>query len=83
MEVTPELARVLRAKAEEAGSNSEALGVPEVTLEPLHPGVDDPEFARYFVAQLPDEATAEEAVRRLRARPGVVSAYVKPSGEPP
>jgi hypothetical protein len=83
VEVTPELARLLRDEPEAFGRHDDVLGLPEITLEPLHPGVEDPEFARYFVAQLPDEATVEDAIRRLRERAGVVSAYVKPGGEPP
>ena len=54
-----------------------------VELQPMHPGVRDPQLARYFVLEVPDSATAEQAIARLRGTPSVEAAYVKPAAEPP
>jgi hypothetical protein len=82
VEVTPELARALRRETTVEEERA-AVGEPQLTLEPLHPGVDDPALACYFVVRLPEAGPAEDVVKRLRERPGVRSAYLKPAGEPP
>ena len=53
-----------------------------VTISPQHPGVRDPTLSRYFVAQLPERATAEQLVSELLAVPEVESAFLKPDEEP-
>jgi len=53
-----------------------------VELAPQHPGVDDPELARWFVAALADRAAAERLVAELLRAPGVEAAFFKPGAEP-
>jgi hypothetical protein len=52
-------------------------------LEPMHPGVVDPELSRFFVLEVPDRQTAERAAVRMQQSPSVESAYWKPMDEAP
>ncbi|MBA2515532.1 MAG: hypothetical protein H0V26_14590 [Solirubrobacterales bacterium] len=54
-----------------------------VALRPLHPGVDDPALATFYVADAPDADAAEALRRDLVDLPGVQAAYVKPPDAPP
>jgi len=49
-----------------------------VAIEPMHPDVDDPDLAQYFIVQVPDSTAAEEVIKRLRNCEAVESAYIKP-----
>jgi hypothetical protein len=52
------------------------------TLVPQHPGTDDPELARWYVAEVEDPAAAQRLADELLGTPGVDAAYVKPGDEP-
>jgi hypothetical protein len=58
----------------------EELGV---VLEPLHPGVDDDDMARFFMIQMPDSTMAERVIARLRLSDSIEAAYLKPTDEAP
>lgn len=60
----------------------EALGV---GLEPMHPGIDDPELATYFTVEVPDddEEIAAQVLVVLSESALVDAAYVKPPDELP
>lgn len=61
----------------------EVLSELQVTLQPLHPGVDDPELGRQFYVSVPHEQQAEEIAERLRQSGVVEAAYVKPPDAAP
>ena len=54
-----------------------------VTLEPLHPGVEDAQLARQFRVRVAGRAAAAEVAERLRAARAVEGAYVQPPQGPP
>ena len=58
----------------------EAFGL---TLEPMHRDTDDPTLQSYFVVEVPDHATAQRVMARLRQLEAVEAAYVKPPDELP
>jgi hypothetical protein len=80
-----EAARLLGRPGAAAGPPGAADAVARragVELAPQHPGVDDRELARWFVAALPDRAAAERLVSELLSAPGVEAAFFKPGAEP-
>jgi transcriptional regulator with XRE-family HTH domain len=86
VQVSPEVAQVLRGESSptpETQTLSEMAKDLGVSLEPLHPGVDDPLLARFFTFQLPDRAASERAFERLLRLKGVEAAYAKPPDEMP
>ena len=58
----------------------EAFGL---TLEPMHRDTDNPSLQSYFVLEVPDDATAQRVMDRLRQSEAVEAAYVKPPDELP
>jgi hypothetical protein len=52
-------------------------------LEPVHPGVEDPLLASYFMAEVPDSTTAEWVIIHLRKSKAIEAAYRKPTDELP
>ena len=54
-----------------------------LTLEPMHRGVDDPTLQSYFVVEAPDSNTAQCVIDRLQQTDGIEAAYIKPAGELP
>ena len=48
------------------------------TLAPVHPGTGDPALASYFSVDVPDQATADRLLARLRQSDVIEAAYVKP-----
>jgi hypothetical protein len=68
-----------RAAAGPVQSTTQAAGA---RLVPQHPGVDDAQLARFFVADVPDPGDAERLAETLRALDEVDGAYVKPAEEP-
>jgi hypothetical protein len=54
-----------------------------VAIEPMHPGVDDPELARWFYAEIADPDRASALSERLRELPSVDAAYITPPEGPP
>lgn len=80
-----EAALLLRHHDADVPAASSVLGVARqagATIAPQHPGVQDSTLASYFLAQVPERATAERLVTVLLAVPGVESAYLKPDEEP-
>jgi hypothetical protein len=49
-----------------------------VTLEPMHPGVEDPSLASFFMLEVADLASAERVIARLQGCEAVEAAYLKP-----
>lgn len=78
-----------RALQSPAPSTSESRAVLDaarelgVALTPVHPGSQDPALVGVFRVDVPDLATAERVVTRLRQIPAVESAYLKPADELP
>jgi len=52
-------------------------------LAPQFGGAADPDLARYFVAEVPPTADAEQAAEALRRLREVDAAYVQPEPSPP
>lgn len=63
----------LREAAAEAG----------VAIQPMHPGVLDPELAGWFYADVEDPDRATALTDRLRTLASVEAAYVTPPEGPP
>jgi hypothetical protein len=81
--LTPPAAAAMRGKWSTVESNlRETLDELGVQLEPLHPGVSDPDLAGQFFASV-DDASAEAVCIRLRGHAAVEAAYTKPAGSPP
>lgn len=68
------------AESQELNQITDQLGV---TLEPIHPGTEDPELTRHFTVEAPDQSTAERVIARLRQSKAVEAAYVKPPDATP
>ncbi|MFQ5633093.1 MAG: hypothetical protein ACE5I1_30360, partial [bacterium] len=49
-----------------------------VTLEPMHPGTDNPQLVRYFYIEIPEPLTAEQVIAQLRQSKAIEAAYQKP-----
>jgi hypothetical protein len=58
----------------------EQLGV---TMEPMHPGTEDPNLMSYFVLEVADQETAQRVIDCLRHMEATEAAYVKPHDEFP
>lgn len=67
--------QVAHSEADELARRLQARGL---SLKPMHPGVDDPQLASYFLLEVPEEDTAEEVMRELLQLPAVEAAYIKP-----
>ncbi len=52
-----------------------------LSLEPLHPGVEDPDLGSYFSAEV-EEAAVTDLLDRLRSHQAIEGAYTKPPDEP-
>jgi hypothetical protein len=63
----------LREAAAEAG----------VAIQPMHPGVLDPELARWFYADVEDPDQATALTDRLQALASIEAAYITPPQGPP
>ena len=90
MEVTirvlPEVAQALHHHQPVTNKTRELMAVAAelgITLEPVHPGIDDVELMRYFAVSVPDHAAAAQVIQRLRSCVAVDAAYVKPPDELP
>ncbi len=81
------------AKAVVQGGSQAVMQVPQdvqeavlqlnLHLEPMHPGATDATLSRYYYIEVPDAATADTVVERLRNSPSVEAAYLKPPEGPP
>ena len=84
VQVDPSLAKALQAgtiRADAAGLRR-LVEHHHGTLEPMHPGADDPTFQSFFVVDAPDSHAAE-LLRALQQHTAVRAAYVKPPDAPP
>lgn len=54
-----------------------------LTLQPLHPGTDDPDLRAQFAIEVPDQATAEQVLPQLLQLKATEAAYLKPRDEMP
>ena len=52
-------------------------------LQPVHIGTKDSNLVSYFRVEVPDSATAERVIARLRHCKAIEAAYLKPSDEMP
>jgi hypothetical protein len=55
----------------------------KLALEPMHPGIDDPELSNTFRVSVPDAKSAAKVVEAVRKVPSVAAAYIKPQDEAP
>ncbi len=84
--VEPEVASDLLSPQPRGQAAREILDIASshgLTVEQLHPGIDDPLMSRNFFIAVPDQETAQAIVSRLQGLQGVESAYFTPPGEPP
>ena len=56
----------------------QALSQFGLTLQPLHPGTDDPELKTQFWVDVPDQATADQVIQPLLQLKATEGAYCKP-----
>lgn len=70
----------LTAESEELLRIVETLGV---TLEPMHPGTQDPDLMSYFIVEVADSEFAQHVIERLQQSPETEAAYIKPADELP
>jgi len=68
------------AESSELLSIIEALGV---TLEPMHPGVTDPNLMEYFTVKVSSTEAAQRVINHLRQSKAIEAAYIKPADELP
>jgi hypothetical protein len=61
-----------------SGELSQVVDELGASLEPMHPGAEDPLLAPYFTVEVPDPATAERMIARLKNCEAVEAAYLKP-----
>lgn len=54
-----------------------------LSVEPVHPGIDDATLIKFFIIKAPDKATADQVVRDLLKLKSVEGAYVKPAASLP
>ena len=86
VQLSADVAHVLHRRAPpttESQELSQILDSLGVELEAMHPGVEDPILATWFVIETPDPATAEQVVARLQRRAAVEAAFIKPPDELP
>jgi hypothetical protein len=82
VQIRPEAARELGERrtetpgAKEVAEAASALGV---SLEQMHPGVEDESLAQYFTVEVPEHDAVKAVVERLMKCEAVEAAYVKPS----
>lgn len=80
------VARTLHRRESPTTESQELLKIAEelgVSLEPVHPGAEDPLLAPYFRVDVSDSATAERVIAHLRQSKAVEAAYLKPPDELP
>jgi hypothetical protein len=87
VQVQPDLAAAVHgresptAEVDDLNRSLEELGL---SLQPVHPGADDPLLAPYFTVEVPDdEELAVRVLAVLEESGAVEAAYVKPPAEPP
>ena len=85
VQFSPKTAQALQQSAGVMGAGEILNAVREAgaSIEPLHPGSDDPQLNRYFVIRVRDARNAEELASRLRSFESTEAAYIKPHEEAP
>lgn len=86
VQVIPEVARALAGDdtpSEDAQRFIDAASRRTTSLEPVHPGVDDPSLATWFTLTVRTADDAERLLDELRDDPAVEAAYIKPTDFPP
>ncbi|MGH9881298.1 MAG: hypothetical protein ACRD6N_07665 [Pyrinomonadaceae bacterium] len=81
LQVRPEVARALQHRGQPSAESEELLKTAAnlgVSLEPIHPGTEDPILISYFTAAVADPDSVEQVLDRLRQCRAVEAAYVKP-----
>jgi hypothetical protein len=85
VKVAPEAALALQKQQPPTPASrkvAEATRELGIELYPVHPGVKSPLLAPYFIAEVPDRATAEQLISRLHQCEAIEAAYVKPAEAP-
>lgn len=85
VQIVVDVARVLHQQAPPTSGSQKLTQVLQelgVALEPVHPGMQEPELIKWFTINVPDRVTAERVVTRLLEGDMVEAAYVKPPAEP-
>ena len=86
VQVPPDVARTLHERGPPTAKSEALLRMIEelgLTLDPMHPDMDDPKLQSYFLIDVPDHATARRVIDRLQQSKAVEGAYVKPPDELP
>jgi hypothetical protein len=85
IQIAEKAAEALMRKGTSAVANKIQSAVKKLgySIQPMHPGVDDPELLKHFYISVPDERSGEEVSAKLREMPGIEAAYFKPPGAPP
>ena len=89
MDVVIQLSSDTNRKASVSSSKNQlaairsAVGKLALKLEPMHPGINNPELANTFRVQAPDAKIAARVVEAVRKLPSVAAAYIKPQDEAP
>lgn len=81
IQVQPEAAQALHQRQPATTESQEVLKAARslgVELKPMHPDIDDPYLNPYFTIDVPDAATAERVIARLRHCKAIEAAYIKP-----
>jgi hypothetical protein len=86
LEISTEAAQALHHLSPENSASLELQTVAQqlgVTLQPMHPGIDDSELIKSFYVEVSTENEAESIIGAFLSCPAIEGAYVKPEGEPP
>ena len=86
IQVSADVAHIVHEGGSPTTESRELLKIAEelgVSLEPMHPGAEDPLLAPYFRVEVSDSATAERVIAHLRQSKTVEAAYLKPPDELP
>ena len=86
VQVTPETAKEIREQHYDNNATKELIVAAQdlgVTLEPMHPDVEDENLALYFSVSAENAEAAQLIAERLRKLKAVDAAYSKPHEELP
>lgn len=86
LKVSTDVAHALHRRVPPNNESDELLKIVEmfdVTLRPMHPGVEDRNLIRYFIVKAPDFTIAQLLLERLQQSKVVEAAYIKQPDELP
>jgi hypothetical protein len=86
VQVAPDVARALAGVEPPSRAAQRLIDVASrrtSSLEPVHPGVDDPSLATWFTLTVRTPNDAERLLDELLEDPAVEAAYIKPTDFPP